>query len=617
MFNVSVNDKKNIYRSKPVMNVDTVPKPLTYDYMPEGYPSKSVENVTLMEEQEVAFSEQNGLIAANSPVDLDIKLGDKLTVVWDGVNYDVVVKERGTSGPGGNLVEKMFGNLALINRGESEDYPFVYYRVSASIEEFYWIAEDAATSHTIKVMRPTVKYAPIDVNYMPEGYPKKNVKIDTSEEQEVAFIGDSDGIMKAQVFIGFEITYGDNLTVVWDGVSYDVVVKNATAGPNTSPGFGNLGLIGAGDTTEHPFACVYLGGICMWGTADTATSHTIKVMRQQETITPMSTDFIPKPLTYDYMPEGYPKKDGWSIEWDGNTEGLTYVPYPTATSAAVGAKEGFYKISDFLPTDNELIGAILEVSNGSGGKISSHQINSSLYPGITVVADSIYIVRQDNSSMHDITFSEKGAYSVYQDGLYVKKLSNETVVPIDNEFLPEPISINKRYVTPSFNVSISSKVQRVETDSGIFNAIVNGNQYTIEIEASGTINLKQNRTYNAVSGITTVTCQANWVKSSRGEYYQFSFSDPVAIGTPSVDTLSPLTITGFKVYDSWFEFQGTFLESSAYVSGSIIAGITFSDLNLSQTAFDKIILWSSDGGSNKRFKITVDDSGAISATEVT
>ena len=23
---------------------------------------------------------------------------------------------------------------------------------------------------------------------------------------------------------------------------------------------------------------------------------------------------IPKPLSYDYMPEGYPKKDGWSVE---------------------------------------------------------------------------------------------------------------------------------------------------------------------------------------------------------------------------------------------------------------------------------------------------------------
>ena len=79
---------------------------------------------------------------------------------------------------------------------------------------------------------------------------------------------------------------------------------------------------------------------------------------------------IPKPLTYDYMPEGYPKKDGWSIEWDGNTEGLTYVRI----------EEGvyLYKISDFLPTDDELIGAILEISNGEGGEITSDKINSSL-----------------------------------------------------------------------------------------------------------------------------------------------------------------------------------------------------------------------------------------------
>lgn len=318
---------------------------------------------------------------------------------------------------------------------------------------------------------------------------------------------------------------------------------------------------------------------------------------------------IPKPLTYDYMPEGYPKKDGWSIEWDGNTEGLTHISFAEGYS--------FYKISDFLPTDDELIGAILESSTGISEKISSDKINSSSYPGITEVSNFICIVRQDNSSIEGTDIPEKGVYFVYANGAYVKKLSNETVVPIDDEFLPEPISINKRYVTPSFNVSISSKFPTIKTDSGIFNAIVNGNQYTIRIEASGTINLKQDRTYNAVSGITTATCQANYVKSSRGEYYNFSFPNPVVIGTPSVDTLSPMTITEFKVYDSWLEFRGTLPEMSAYVSGSIIAGITFSDLSLSQTAFDKIILWSSDGGSNKRFKITVNDSGTISATEVT
>lgn len=168
MFNVSVNDKKNIYRSKPVMNVDTVPKPLTYDYMPEGYPSKSVETVTLMEEQEVTFSETDSAMEAFSPVALAIKQRDKLTVVWDGVSYDVVVKELVTPGPGSNMVEIMFGNLALINKGESEDYPFVYCGVSAPVNEFYWATADTATSHTIKVMRQQETITPMSTDFVPK-----------------------------------------------------------------------------------------------------------------------------------------------------------------------------------------------------------------------------------------------------------------------------------------------------------------------------------------------------------------------------------------------------------------------------------------------------------------
>lgn len=41
MFEVNVNGRKQRYNTKPTMNVDTtgssasIPKPLTYDYMPE------------------------------------------------------------------------------------------------------------------------------------------------------------------------------------------------------------------------------------------------------------------------------------------------------------------------------------------------------------------------------------------------------------------------------------------------------------------------------------------------------------------------------------------------------------------------------------------------------
>lgn len=165
MFNVSVNDKKNIYRSKPVMNVDTVPKPLTYDYMPEGYPSKGVECVTLMEEQEVAFSEHNGLglMVANSPVDLDIKSGDKLTVVWDGVSYNVTVKALNL-GPSGGLA---FGNLGLIGLGDTEDYPFAYVMSRSNAQLG---TEDTARSHTIKVMRQQVTITPMSADFIPKNF---------------------------------------------------------------------------------------------------------------------------------------------------------------------------------------------------------------------------------------------------------------------------------------------------------------------------------------------------------------------------------------------------------------------------------------------------------------
>ena len=162
MFNISVNDKKNIYRSKPVMNVDTVPKPLTYDYMPEGYPSKSVGTVTLMEEQEVAFAEHGGLMGANSPVDLEIKLGDKLTVVWDGGSYDVEVKKT-TYGPGDMLV---FGNAGLAFPEDTTDYPFMYTE-SVEAGTSQWITADTATTHTIKVMRQQETITPMSADFLP------------------------------------------------------------------------------------------------------------------------------------------------------------------------------------------------------------------------------------------------------------------------------------------------------------------------------------------------------------------------------------------------------------------------------------------------------------------
>ena len=189
MFNVSVNDKKNIYRSKPVMNVDTtgssgdisIPKPLTYDYMPEGYPSKSVETVTLMEEQTASFSELEGFMTSILPINPDPTDGQKLTVLWDGVSYNVTVKALKYVPAEVEVIA--FGNLGMAGFGETTDAPFMYMDQGAGQE--LWVTTDTATSHTIKVIGKKETYKKIDENFLPK-YVSYEVQDLTDEEKTIA-----------------------------------------------------------------------------------------------------------------------------------------------------------------------------------------------------------------------------------------------------------------------------------------------------------------------------------------------------------------------------------------------------------------------------------------------
>lgn len=153
-----------------VFNVDKNSKqvklnsPISYDYMPEGYPSKSVETVTLMEEQKVSpFTDAGeGLMSAASPVNLELADGDELTVVWDGASYNTVVTMIQGQYPA-------FGNLGLAGMGDVTDYPFLYLNIELPI----WATADTAASHTIKVTATKMIYNTIDVNMLPkagEGY---------------------------------------------------------------------------------------------------------------------------------------------------------------------------------------------------------------------------------------------------------------------------------------------------------------------------------------------------------------------------------------------------------------------------------------------------------------
>lgn len=133
----------------------SVPKPLTYDYMPEGYPSKSVGTVTLMEEQEVTFTNRDGIYHATAPVKNDVSEGQTYTVVWDGVEYSCVCH---TMGP-----YEYIGNPKVLG-SKSTGEPFLYFNGDQPM----WASYDTSTSHTIKVTTISTVYQTIDVNMLPK-----------------------------------------------------------------------------------------------------------------------------------------------------------------------------------------------------------------------------------------------------------------------------------------------------------------------------------------------------------------------------------------------------------------------------------------------------------------
>ena len=139
---------------------DSVPKPLTYDYMPEGYPTKSVQNTTLMEEQELAFNTSNGTIYVGEPTNpLEIVVGQTYTVKWDGTEYECVGVALAQNVP-------IIGNLSIYGIGNDTGEPFIYsYNSNQAAGGFATL--DTSASHTISVKTIAETVTPIDEKYLP------------------------------------------------------------------------------------------------------------------------------------------------------------------------------------------------------------------------------------------------------------------------------------------------------------------------------------------------------------------------------------------------------------------------------------------------------------------
>ena len=138
----------------------SVPKPLTYDYMPEGYPSKSVQTTTLMEEQELAFALMNdGMYGAPLTNALEIAAGQRYTVNWDGTEYACVCSIFSST-------RLALGNLSIPGVGNDTGEPFLYVYITTNQKGVFYTL-DTSASHTISVKATVETVTPMAEEFLP------------------------------------------------------------------------------------------------------------------------------------------------------------------------------------------------------------------------------------------------------------------------------------------------------------------------------------------------------------------------------------------------------------------------------------------------------------------
>lgn len=325
---------------------------------------------------------------------------------------------------------------------------------------------------------------------------------------------------------------------------------------------------------------------------------------------------IPKPLNYDYMPEGYPKKSEEvvtievDITWDGNTTGLV-----------ASSMNHMYRVSDAVYT-LEQFKKMNYVSHGSDTSVSSEieegGLNNvdvangifTLWGGevqpIIVTEEAVAKGASINGGAPD-TFTEPGVYFP-ADGSVTRLYSPEPIVEtvttiekLNEEFLPyEIMKANNPVGKGSFSMNR-------KPDSGIGDCSHAEGNYTT---ASGD--------YSHAEGNHTIASGIN--SHAEGAVTIASGIDSHAEGSGTIASSMCQHVQGKSNIE---DRAGVY----AHIVGNGASNTNRSNahtLDWSGNAWfagtvegTAMIVKSSTAGSSKRFKITVDDSGTISATEVT
>lgn len=159
------------------------------------------------------------------------------------------------------------------------------------------------------------------------------------------------------------------------------------------------------------------------------------------------------PTAADYVQNRTHYDEQIVIEWDGDTNGRVYV--------TIGVGVSLYKVSDFTPSIDEIVGSTISLSSGQMLNVAYSDLT--VLENVVVISEAAVIAYTDNAQYETIVFQQPGVYFIHATTevgtLYASGITYEHTKKLNRKYLP-PDSILP-YVTSD--------------DAGNVLRVVNGN----------------------------------------------------------------------------------------------------------------------------------------------
>lgn len=322
---------------------------------------------------------------------------------------------------------------------------------------------------------------------------------------------------------------------------------------------------------------------------------------------------------------------GFEITWDGSTEGREVISQSMSDAVTLN----YYKVSDEYLTVDQLVGAVMTVSGVADSAFSSflpetytitaenvtekngYAVVTAQYIPLVVSAQAgtelgcsqgVYVLLAEAEAMSQLLSQ------TIEDNIFATKLKKADIYTIPADYLPEPRYVEKDSDWTLFVQSAFQPINNFHEVSCLYPDLVAGESYDFVVTPEGTKTYASS-TYSAAEP-TTVSA----ICEDDGEYWRFNFEEEdVPLVVKDSESIVCVLIS-FCLYKSGIA-RLYFKKTSGWGSpnwekqwGTLTIKTNFPNV---QQAFESFDLWSATEGSTKRFRITVDDSGTLSATEVT